>query len=106
MNEWFNIKESSICLATIECLYVACTFSKQTESTTCAYDQLIMAEDLVQDYLNDDDFKTLLTAHGDLPSTAVVKISVDGEDGDIVARHFSGQANDGLALVRVSSKSE
>lgn len=68
-----------------------------------------MAEDLVQDYLNDDDFETSLTAHGEgavLPSTTVITISVDGEDGDMVARHFSGQANDSLALIRVSSKSE
>lgn len=68
-----------------------------------------MAEELVQDYLEDDDLETLLTAHGEgasLPSTTVITISVDGEDGDIVARHFSGQANDSLALVRVSSESE
>lgn len=39
-----------------------------------------------------------------LASLDLVKISVDGEDGDIVARHFRSEINDDFALIRVSSK--
>lgn len=83
--------------------------AKEVGSTTRTYDKYAMAEDLTSDYLDDDDFETLLAAHEEgayLPSASVIKISVDGEDGDVVTRHLRGQANDALALVRVSSKSK